>query len=138
MQPLINGTAYSWSQIVFNILGTPIAGITAIDYKDAEEMEDHYGAGNRPVQRAYGKIECTGSITLHMTEVEALQNIVPSGRLQDIPEFDIVISFLPTGGKIVNHTLKNVKFKENGRDMARDSMEIEVEIPLQISHINWK
>jgi hypothetical protein len=137
-QPLVNGTAYSWSQITVNILGIPVAGVTGVSYTEEQEMQDNYGAGNRPVSRGYGNITTEGSVTLHMEEVEALQAAVTTGRLQDIPEFDIVVAFLPEGGVITTHTLKNCRFKTNGRDLEQNQMAIEVEIDLQIAQILWK
>ena len=52
-QPLVNGTAYSWSQITVNILGVPVAGVSAVSYTEEQEMQDNYGAGNRPTSRGY-------------------------------------------------------------------------------------
>ena len=138
MQPLINGTAYSWSQILVNIFNTPIAGITAVSYEDEQEMEDQMGAGNYPTSRGYGGIKAKGSITLEMAEVEALQAATPDGRLQGIPEFDIVVSYLPEGGVIRNHTLHNCRFKNNKRDTKAGDMAINVELELLVSHITWK
>lgn len=135
---LVNGTAYSWSQIKLNILGVNPVGVTAISYNETEEMEDNMGLGNRPVSRGYGGIETEGSITMHMEEVESLQDASPTGRIQDIPEFDIVVSFLPRGGVIRTHVLKNCRFKTNGRDMSQGDMAIEVECELQIAEIKWK
>jgi hypothetical protein len=137
-QPLVNGTAYSWSQITVNILGIPVAGVTGVSYTEEQEMQDNYGAGNRPISRGYGNITTEGSVTLHMEEVEALQAAVTTGRLQDIPEFDIVVAFLPEGGVITTHTLKNCRFKTNGRELEQNQMAIEVELDLQIAQILWK
>ncbi len=137
-QPLINGTSYSWSQISVNLFNTPINGITAISYEDMQEMQDNYGAGNYPVSRGYGKIEAKGSLTLEMAEIEAISAAVPTGRLQDIPEFDVVVSFLPVGGVIRNHTLHNCRFKGNKRDMKSGDMSVEGQLELIVSHITWK
>lgn len=135
---LINGVAYSWSQIKINILGRQVIGVSKISYSDKEEMQDNYGAGNRPVSRSYGKISCEASMELYMEEIEALQKASPSGRLQDIPEFDVVVSYQPPAGKIVNHTLHNARFKENAREVGNEELNIKAEIPLLISHISWK
>lgn len=135
---LINGVAYSWSQIKINILGRQVIGVSKISYSDKEEMQDNYGAGNLPVSRSYGKISCEASIELYMEEIEALQKATPTGRLQDIPEFDVVVSYQPQAGKITNHTLHNVRFKENAREAGNEDMVIKAEIPLLISHISWK
>lgn len=135
---LINGTEYSWSQIKLNILGNQVIGVTKITYKEEEEMEDNFGAGNRPVSRSYGKITSEASIEMYASEIEAIQQAVPTGRLQDIPEFDIVVSYQPKLGRIVNHTLHNVRFKNNGRESDTDTMAIKQELELIVSHISWK
>lgn len=135
---LINGQAYSWSQIKINILGKQVIGVAKISYSEKEDMQDNYGAGNRPISRSYGKIESEASIELYMEEIEALQIASATGRLQDIPEFDIVVSYQPSRGGTVNHILHNARFKENGRDTGADDMLIKKEIPLLISHITWR
>jgi hypothetical protein len=135
---LINGTEYSWSQIKVNILGQQVVGVTKITYKEDEAMEDNFGAGNRPISRSYGKITSEASIEMFMSEIEAIQNAVPTGRLQDIPEFDIVVSYQPKVGRIVNHTLHNVRFKSNGRETDTETMGIKQELDLIVSHISWK
>ncbi len=135
---LINGEAYIWEQIVFSLFNTPIAGIKAISYEDDQEVQDNYGAGNRPISRGYGNIKCTGSVTLEMIEVEALQEASPTGRVQDIPEFDVIVSFQPNIGAIRTHTLKNCRFKKNSRGMKQGDMQIDVELPFVVGEILWK
>jgi hypothetical protein len=58
--PLINGQEYSWGDIQCIIAGVVLVGIKGIEYSDEQEMEEIYGAGNRPVARGYGRISCTG------------------------------------------------------------------------------
>lgn len=137
--PLINGEAYSWSQIEVNVLGRDVAGITSVSYSETEEMEDNFGAGNRPVSRGYGAITTEASLTLQMEEVEALQEASPDGRLQSIPEFDVNISYLPKGGGTIRtHRLRNCRFMSNAREVSQGDMMIEVELELKCSHIEWR
>lgn len=137
-QPLINGVAYSWSQIRMNILGVEVAGVTEINYSDDQEMQNNYGGGNQPVSRGYGQITYEASISMHMEEVEAITAVAPNRRLQDIPEFDIPVLFVPeNGGVIVTHVLKNWRFKNNRRANSRGDMENVVELQGLISHIIW-
>lgn len=139
MQPLVNGEAYSWSQVKVNILNTPIAGVSAIVYDDNQEMQNNYGAGDYPVTQGIGPVTFEGSITLHKEELEALQDAVQSGRLQDIPAFDVVVSFIPSGGQnIKTHTLKFCRFKNNGRELNQGDMMFEKQIDLLIGNILWK
>lgn len=137
MIPLINGQAYAWGVIKLNVLGAVIAGVTGINYKDDQDMEDNMGAGNYPVSRGYGAVKATADLTLHMEEVESLQAVAPSGRLQEIPEFDIPVSYIPKNGKIVTHILKNCRFKNNSREAKQGDMKLECKLELQVSHIVW-
>ena len=41
---LINGKSYEWADIVVNVLGVPIIGITNIEYEEKQGMENIYGA----------------------------------------------------------------------------------------------
>ncbi len=138
MQPLVNGTAYAWSQIELRLFNTPVAGITDIKYDDMQDMEDNMGAGEYPVSRGYGQIKAKASITLEMAEVEALQSAASGGRINKIPEFDIIVSYMPEGGIIRTHTLKNCRFKGNKREIKSGDMAINVELELITSHILWK
>ena len=135
--PLINGVSYSWSQVTVNILGKAVAGITSVSYEEKQEIVNNYGAGNYPVSRGFGKIESTGSVTLMMEEVELLTNAAPDRRLQAIPEFDVNITFMPPGGAVKTHVLKNCRFMTNKRDTKVDDTKIEVQLDLVISHIQW-
>lgn len=134
----INGQVYSWSDITATIAGVPVAGITGISYKEEQAIDAVYGAGNRQVGYSSGKITNTGSVTLLKEEVEALQAAAPNGRLQEIPEFPIVVSYLTGDGKVAIHTLKFCKFKNNGREPKEGDMSIAITIDLLIGEIAWK
>ena len=136
--PLINGQSYSWSQINFIILGVPVVGVRAVEYKETQDMENIYGVGSQPVARGYGNVSYEASITLLSEEVERLADVAPNGRLQEIPEFDIPITFLPDSGVIQSHVLKACRFTENSRSVNQGDKTIEVQIPLIIGQINWK
>jgi hypothetical protein len=137
-KPLINGNTYSWADIVFNVMGIPVAGVTAIRYADNEEMEDVRGAGKFAVARGHGAVTFDGSITLHSEEVNALVNASPTGRIQDIPEFTIIVAYLPPSGVIVTHKLKHVRFKNNPTDTRTGDLTIEKTIDLLIGDIQYK
>jgi hypothetical protein len=138
MRPLINGQAYTWSQIACNILGTTVAGITAISYGEKQDKQDNFGANNRPTSRGRGNKVATASITLEMAEVQALQAIAPNRDINDIPPFDIIVSYIPTGGTgTVTHRLCNVEFTNNSREVNQNDMTIPVQLELIVSHIDW-
>lgn len=138
MSTLINGTSYSWSQIKINILGSAPVGVTKISYKTDQEVSYQYGLGNKPISRGLGKEKSEASITLSMKEVQNLREKSPTGQVPGMDLGDVVVSFLPKGGKIVTQTLHNCIAGGDGVDVSSGAMNIEVEIPLNPSHITWK
>jgi hypothetical protein len=91
--PLINGKTYEYADITCIILGVPIIGVTAIEYGEEANIENIYATGRYPVARGYGQVEPTAKVTILMNEVMNIVSIAPQGRLHDIPEFDIIVSF---------------------------------------------
>jgi chorismate mutase len=137
LPPLINGKAYEWADILLNIGGQPMTGITSIEYAENQTMENVYAAGRFPNARTYGRVEPTAKISLLMSTVEALQASAPLGRIQDIPEFDIPVLYLDTNNVTVKHKLRNCRFTMNQRTSSAEGGAIIVEIDLVISHIEW-
>jgi hypothetical protein len=135
--PLVNGKLYDWADIVLTIAGVPVTGVTGIEYKDQQEVEMKYGAGRYPVGFGKGRISCEGKITLYQEEVEAIQRQSPTGRLQDIAPFNIIVSYLPDTGIVSTDKLRNVVFKNNGRTWGEGDTGKTVEIDLAMSHIEW-
>lgn len=135
--PLINGKSYEWSDIVLNIMGVPIVGITSVEYSETQDSQNIYGAGRRPVSRGYGAIEASAKITLLMEEVENIQSVAPLGNLVDIPEFDIVVAYIDTANTKRTHKVRNVRFKNNVRTVNQGDQSIPVEMELICSHIEW-
>jgi polyribonucleotide nucleotidyltransferase len=136
--PLINGIEYSWGDIVCTIAGTPVTGITGIEYSDEQEVTDNYGAGRYPVSRSKGRITCSGKITLYASEVNALVKKSANGRLQDIAAFDIIVSYIPDqGGVVIHDKLRNCQFKKNERSWSEGDTSKAVDLDLAVSHIEW-
>jgi len=136
--PLINGRSYGWADITANILGVAVAGITSISYKDDQQIDNIYGAGKKPVSRGYGRETYEASITMLSEEVENLVAAAPNGRIQDIPEFPIIVAYMPETGNVVMHVLQYCRFKNNGRDTKEGDTSIEVTLDLAVGNIKWK
>lgn len=137
-QPLINGRAYDWASIKLQLLGMTIIGVTAISYDDNQAKVDNYGAGTYASSRGYGKYEPKASITLEMKEVERIQAALPAGgRIQDIAPFPIVVAYVNQSNRMVTHTIHNVEFTNNKREMKAGDTNIEVALELITSHITW-
>lgn len=141
MASLINGRSYDWSMIEFNfsnIAGEPIAGITGIKYARDRKIELNYGVGSKPVSRGYGNISLSASITMSMAAVEQIKTLVPSGLLEDLGEFDLIVSYNhPEEGRTVIDTIKACVFSEQGVDVSQDDTNIEKEFNLSPGDIEF-
>lgn len=140
VRPMINGTAYAWSQIEiqFSNIKQTLVGVKSISYSDEQEVQMNYGAGNMPVSRGHGRVTSEATIELAMEDVEAIRAQIPSGRMQDLGEFDVIVSFLhPEKAKIVTHTLKHCYISNNGVEVSEGDMEIATEYNLNPAYIQW-
>lgn len=135
--PLINGRAYDYAQIEVEILGVPLAGVTAISYKEEQEKTNNFGAGSRPVSRGHGAIETSASMTISMNDIEAIRDAAPLGSLLAIPSFDAKITFL-NAQKVVTHVVKNMEFTVDGMESAQGDTNIEMAFDFVASHVVYR
>lgn len=135
--PLINGKSYEWADIILNVLGVPIAGVTAISYGEKQDIKNIYGAGRFPVSRANGALTPNGKISLLFEEIQAIMAAAPNGRIQDIAEFDIMVSFIDASLIPVTHKLRNCRFMNNDKDTKQGDTSIPTDMELCISHVQW-
>jgi hypothetical protein len=135
--PLVNGKMYEYADIECVILGTPILGITSIEYGEEDNVENIYATGRYPVGRGYGQITPSAKITILMNEAMSIVSAAPNGRIQDIPEFDIIVTFTDANLIPVVHKIRNVKFKKNMISASTGDTSIPIEIDLLPSHIEF-
>ncbi len=136
--PLVNGKSYEYADIECIILGVPVIGITAIEYGEDSETENIYATGRFPVSRGVGRVQPSAKITMLMEEVNNIVAAAPSGRIYEIPEFDIIVSYTDLSLIPVVHKIRNVRFKNNKISSATGDTSIPVELELVISHIEWQ
>jgi hypothetical protein len=134
---LINGKSYENADISVNIGGTVIAGITAINYMEEDNIEGVYGAGRKQVSYGVGQIKPSGSVTMLLEEVLNIIAVSPNGRIQNLPLFNITVSYTDATLVTVTHRLIKCKFKTNKIDTKSGDTSIPVEIPLFIGDIKW-
>lgn len=135
--PLINGVEYTHADILINILGIPVIGVTSIKYSDMQDMTLNYGTGQHPVSRGFGTIVPSGSVTLTMKEVQRLSNASPLGRIQNIPDFDIGVNFITEAGDFTRHRLVRCRFKGRNTESTVNNSQIEEELELSIVDIKY-
>lgn len=134
---LINGVNYSWSDIKIIMFGVPIIGITKIDYKTKQEVEDQYGVGQKPISRGYGKISFEGSIEMYADEWKKIVAASPNKDPLQIGFFDIPVLMGGVRNTLTKDVLKSVGFKENPLASSQGDMKILVTIPLVIGDIEY-
>lgn len=80
---------------------------------------DHYGAGRFPVSYSKGRVTPSAKITVEMGEVIGWQAKSPTGRLQDLAPFPIVVAYIPEDGQIVIDKIMNCPFQEERPQLER-------------------
>lgn len=138
LQPLVNGKRHAFASIRVNMLGRSVDGFSSIEYSDIVEKQDNFGAGGMPNNRGVGNYSATAKITLYQFEIVALQKALAGKRLQDIPMFDITVTYLPEGSdELVTDVIRNCEFKTNGRALSQGDMMSQHDFELITSHIVW-
>jgi len=84
-------------------------------------------------------INSKGSITLLRDEIEALRAASPTGRLQDLAPFNIMVSFIPVGGSLMaNHNIKGCQFLNDGVEAKEGDTKMEKVLDLVVGSIDWR
>lgn len=134
--PLVNGTAYSWSNISVNPFGVPLLGILAINYKRKQAKTNNYGAGKEPVSRGYGMVEYEGDIEVYLDDWKAFIAGAPGRDPLAIPPFDIPVTFNGQGVITTKDVLRAVEFMEDPLEAKSGDTKLTVKIPLIIGGID--
>jgi hypothetical protein len=137
LTPLINGKSYEHADITMIVMGVTVVGLTAIEYGEEADIQNIYATGRFPVSRTHGVVTPTAKVTILMEDVLNIVAAAPKGRLWDIPEFDIIVSFTDTSLIPVVHKIKNVRFKNNKITSKQGSDAIAIDIDLVCSNIDW-
>ena len=135
--PYVNGIEYTHASIVLNLFGVPVIGVQAIDYSDPQDITVNHGTGTLPTSRGFGPIRPQASITLTMKEVQRLTAAAPLGRIQNIPDFDIGVSYVTEAGDYVRHKIKKCRFKGRAPSSTVGNSQIEEKLELSVIDIDY-
>lgn len=133
--PLINGIAYSWANVKFNLFGVPLFGITEIDFGRKMKKENNYGYGQDPISRGYGNIENEGSITIYWDEWRRVIAAAPSFDPLYIKPFDIQVLFGSSSLNFKQDTLRSCEFLDDPFAAKQGDTKFLVKLPLIIALI---
>ncbi|WP_299683438.1 hypothetical protein [uncultured Dokdonia sp.] len=135
--PFINGQQYTWSSIEVCVLDQIITGITSVNYDDSIGEESHYEIDGFPVFSKCNAYEAKASMTLNRDDINLILQVLSEDQeLQNIPAFDIVVSYLKDND-IVTQVIRNCEFTTNSLLTKQNSTKNEVALDLICSHIEW-
>jgi len=130
MNTLVNGKAYEFSDIEFEIFGYKVMDVKEIDYATKRNIANNYGTGIEPISRSTGTKTYEGKIVLGMKEVETIREKMPANMdLTDLAPFTIVISYL-NNYKITTHKLFFCQFTEDNPKAKQGDGDLVMELPL--------
>ena len=135
--PLINGVAYAHADVVLEIFGVPIIGVTSIAYSDKQEITPNYSTGTKATSVGFGTVEPIATITLTLEAIQAINDAAPNGRIQNIPFFNVGVNYMQEGGLLVRHSLKKVRFKGRDINSAVGNSQIEEALELFVGDIDY-
>lgn len=129
--PLINGEEYSHVHMKFSFLGNfNVVGVSSISWRRRTAKSNAYGAGGEPIARVRGKSEYEASIQFHSKEFFNLVRANGQRDIDDIPRFNLTISFANGVDPVKTVTLPNCEFSESGLSSDGGDELLQTEIPM--------
>jgi hypothetical protein len=115
MDTVINGERFSGSNVETSFLGRVVIGVTAINYKESQDVNEVKVLGNRKsVGYIRANYKVAGDITLLLDEVIGLQ-VAGKGSILNLAPFSITVSYIKAG-LVIKETIKNVIFLESPKE----------------------
>lgn len=131
------GTLTGWNNTSINLFGRDLEGIESFKYSDEEDIGVAHGAGKYPIGKTRGNYTAQASLGLYFEEITAiLKQLPPGSRIQDIPDFDVVVAYEFNGG-LYKDVIRNCSFKNNGREAKNGEGKMVMEYTLVPSHIDY-
>ena len=135
---LINrfGRVVGWNKVSVKLFGRFLEGITELSYGDEVEQELVYGAGRMPIGKGEGNYKPKASFKITQEERLAILDSMPPGmRMQDIPDFDIVVSY-EYGARVYKDIIRNCSFVNDGIEVKQGDKSMETKYDLLPTHID--
>lgn len=132
-----NSEEYGFTDIQVILQGRPVIGLQGVQFEATQEKTNVHGSGSRPIARARGPVNYSGTIKVLMSELAALQRSQGQNqRLLKIPPFDVIVAFAPSVGDLVTtYRLVYCEFTRWGVDVNQGDTQIVVELPIIIGDI---
>jgi len=135
-QVLINGKAFSASDITIMIAGIQVASITSFSATVTQEKTNNKGFSDEPVSRGRATKEYEASIEMSFTDKLKLSNLSPTGNLVDLPIFEI-LAVSNNNVNVSRIRLRNAEFTDDGIEVTTDDTDIVRTYNLIIAGIDY-
>jgi hypothetical protein len=130
-----NGKAYDGGDVQITMFGSLSYEVTEITYNTEQEHQLNHSLGsNKGSSYSMGKITNTGSITMRLASVSAIEKSAGTSLLK-IKPFEINVTFVNEDNDIINDTLL-CKFQSQGRDVP-DEMDLKKQFTLFVLDVNY-
>lgn len=135
-QVLINGKAFSASDISIMIAGISVASVSDLKATSTQEKKNNKGFSDEPVSRGRATKEYEASIDLSYTDALKLRNLSPTGGLLEIPTFEI-LAVLDNAVNVSRIRIKNAEFMDDGIEVSTDDTEVKRTYGIIIAGIDY-
>lgn len=137
MKALINGKAFSAADIIILIAGVEVASANSISITENANKANNYGMSRRPVSRGRGNEEIESSVGLSYKDVQKLRSLSPSGKLTDIPAFDLLV-ILDNGQDLARVRARAAEFNSDGMEASSGDTNITREYDLIVGAVDYR
>lgn len=135
-QVLINGKAFSASDITISVGGVVVASASAFSATVSQEKTNNKGFSDEPVSRGRATKEYEASIDMSYTDALRMRNLSPTGSLLEVPTFEI-LAVLNNNVNVSRIRVKNAEFTDDGIEVSADDTEIKRTYALIIAGIDY-
>ena len=133
---------FEFADIKVNLLGRQLTGLRGLHYKESQEKELVYGAGNEPKAIQSGNIKYEGSLHLLKSDVDDLNTAARAAGYKNImrvPAKDINITCVyqkQDGEELHTAALISVAFHEKEDGMKQGDKFKEITLPFIFLRLN--
>jgi hypothetical protein len=131
---LFNTKECEWADIKVHIAGAEVKKLRHIKYKSAKELEELYGAGDRPLSLQSGNRSFNGTLEVYagvLRDINAAAIAAGGADALDLA-FDVVVSYKANGARtLLTRTLIGVQLSEFEEGMTQGDKNSVISMPFK-------
>lgn len=135
-QVLINGKAFSATDITVIIGGLPVASVSSLTATVTQDKTNNPGFSEEPVSRGRATKTYECSIDLAYKDVQVLRNLSPTRSLLEIPVFEVLV-IMNNNVNLARIRVNNAEFTDDGIEVAEGDTEVKRTYNLIVAGIDF-